>query len=40
MHIAAFLETRKITVEGKCCLQVAICLIFPSIGKNILARTL
>ena len=40
MHIAAFLETRKITVERKCCLQVAICLIFPSIGKNILARTL
>ena len=26
MHIAAFLETRKITVEGKRCLQVANCL--------------
>ena len=25
MHIAAFLETEKIVVQGNCCLQVAIC---------------
>ena len=28
MRIGTFLETRKISVEGTCCLQVAICLTF------------
>ena len=28
MRIETFLETRKISVEGTCCLQVAICLTF------------
>ena len=31
MRIGTFLETRKITVEGTCCLQVAICLTFLQI---------
>ena len=28
MRVGTFLETRKISVEGTCCLQVAICLTF------------